>query len=94
MKVEKLQAMPGKPWKKRQGKNRFETKLAATSSSHNTASTAFPDLLIYQLYGYTAEEVADLMFRFGTSSWGGNRKMPNAFTEQGVAIWRISGTGN
>jgi chromosome condensin MukBEF ATPase and DNA-binding subunit MukB len=27
-----------------------------------------------------------LKFHFGTSSWGGTRKLPRAFTEQGVAI--------
>jgi len=26
-----------------------------------------------------------LIFHIGTSSWGGTRKLPNAFTEQGVA---------
>ncbi len=26
------------------------------------------------------------MFQFGTSSWGGRRKLPNAFTEAGVAM--------
>jgi len=27
-----------------------------------------------------------LIFHFGTSSWGGVRKLPYAFTEQGVAM--------
>jgi hypothetical protein len=27
-----------------------------------------------------------LKFHFGTSSWGGTRKLPRAFTEQGVAM--------
>ncbi len=31
-------------------------------------------------------EVTNLMFHFGTSSWGGTRKLPRAFTEQGVAM--------
>jgi hypothetical protein len=26
------------------------------------------------------------MFQNGTSSWGGRRKLPNAFTEQGIAM--------
>jgi len=34
----------------------------------------------------TAEEFRDLKFHFGTSSWGGTRKLPRAFTEQGVAM--------
>ena len=27
-----------------------------------------------------------MKFQFGTSSWGGTRKLPRAFTEQGVAM--------
>jgi hypothetical protein len=34
----------------------------------------------------TREEMANLKFHFGTSSWGGTRKPPRAFTEQGVAM--------
>jgi hypothetical protein len=34
----------------------------------------------------TAAEFRDLKFHFGTSSWGGTRKLPRAFTEQGVAM--------
>jgi hypothetical protein len=34
----------------------------------------------------TDEEFGDLIFHFGTSSWGGTRKRPRAFTEQGVAM--------
>ena len=43
----------------------------------------FPGDFMYQL---TREEVAILKFQFGTSSWGGTRKPPNVFTEQGVAM--------
>jgi hypothetical protein len=32
------------------------------------------------------EEFKNLIFHFGTSSWGGTRKIPRAFTEQGVAM--------
>jgi hypothetical protein len=31
-------------------------------------------------------DVANLMFHFGTSRWGGTRKLPRVFTEQGVAM--------
>ncbi len=34
----------------------------------------------------TVEEFRNLKFHFGTSSWGGTRKLPRAFTEQGVAM--------
>lgn len=43
----------------------------------------FPDDFMFQL---TKEEMSNLMFHFGTSSWGGTRKQPFAFTEQGVAM--------
>ena len=34
----------------------------------------------------TREEFGNLMCQIGTSSWGGTRKLPYAFTEQGVAM--------
>ena len=34
----------------------------------------------------TKEEFKNLIFQFGTSSWGGTRKSPMVFTEQGVAM--------
>ena len=43
----------------------------------------FPEDFMFQL---TKEEVTNLMCQFGTSSWGGTRKLPYAFTEQGVAM--------
>ena len=49
----------------------------------------FPDDFMFQL---TRKEFLDLMFQFGTSSWGGNRKLPFAFTEYGVAM--LSGVLN
>ena len=43
----------------------------------------FPVDFMLQL---TREEFDNLKFQFGTSSWGGTRKLPRAFTEQGVAM--------
>jgi len=43
----------------------------------------FPDDFMYQL---TREEVANLKSQIVTSSWGGTRKPPRVFTEQGVAM--------
>ena len=34
----------------------------------------------------THSEFKNLKFQFGTSSWGGTRKLPRAFTEQSVAM--------
>ena len=38
------------------------------------------------MFQLTKEELQNLIFQTGTSSWGGTRKLPNAFTEQGVAM--------
>lgn len=38
---------------------------------------------MFQLY---EEEFKNLIFQNGISSWGGTRKLPYAFTEQGVAM--------
>jgi hypothetical protein len=43
----------------------------------------FPGDFMFQL---SAQEFSNLKFQFGTSSWGGTRKLPLAFTEQGVAM--------
>ena len=43
----------------------------------------FPNDFMLQL---TRSEFNDLKFQFGTSSWGGTRKLPRAFTEQGIAM--------
>jgi len=43
----------------------------------------FPDDFMFQL---SEEEFKNLIFHFGTSSWGGIRKRPRVFTEQGVAM--------
>ena len=43
----------------------------------------FPEDFMFQL---TSEEFKNLIFQFGISSWGGTRKLPYAFTENGVAM--------
>lgn len=43
----------------------------------------FPPDFMFQL---TKEEWDNLIFQNGTSSWGGTRKLPFAFTEQGLAM--------
>lgn len=44
------------------------------------------------MFTVSKEEFDNLKFQFGTSSWGGTRKPPLAFTEQGVA--QLSGVLN
>lgn len=43
----------------------------------------FPEDFMFQL---SKREFENLKFQFGTSRWGGTRKLPRAFTEQGVAM--------
>ncbi len=43
----------------------------------------FPSDFMFQL---TKDEFDNLKFQFGTSSWGGTRKLPLVFTENGVAM--------
>lgn len=43
----------------------------------------FPEDFMFQL---TKNEFQNLMCQFGISRWGGTRKLPYAFTEQGVAM--------
>lgn len=43
----------------------------------------FPEDFMFEL---TKEEFQSLKSQFVTSNWGGTRKMPKAFTEQGVAM--------
>jgi hypothetical protein len=44
------------------------------------------------MFTLTKEEMNNLIFQNGISSWGGTRKLPLAFTEQGVAM--LSGVLN
>jgi len=43
----------------------------------------FPNDFMFQL---SKAEFKNLMFQIGTSSWGGIRKLPYVFTEQGIAM--------
>jgi hypothetical protein len=45
--------------------------------------TRFPADFMFQL---SKTEFGNLMFQFGTSSWGGTRKLPLAFTEHGILM--------
>jgi hypothetical protein len=58
-----------------------ETKVLMQQVQRNAAR--FPADFMFQL---NAEEFANLKSQFVTSSWGGIRKLPYAFTEQGVAM--------
>lgn len=47
----------------------------------------FPEDFMFQLTRDEFDSIkSNLMFQNGTSSWGGTRKLPYAFTEQGLAM--------
>ncbi len=47
----------------------------------------FPPDFMFQLSKEEFDELKkNLIFQFGISRWGGTRKLPHAFTEQGVAM--------
>lgn len=58
-----------------------ETKVLVQAVKRN--KDRFPDDFMFQL---TKQEVNNLRSQFVTSSWGGRRYPPYAFTEQGVAM--------
>jgi hypothetical protein len=58
-----------------------ETKVLNQSVKRNAGR--FPADFMFQL---TRAEFENLKSQFVTSSWGGIRKLPYAFTEQGVAM--------
>lgn len=58
-----------------------ETKALVRAMKRNL--DRFPEDFMFQL---TEEETSDLRYQIGTSSWGGRRYRPYAFTEQGVAM--------
>ena len=60
---------------------KVETKQLTRQVRRNTER--FPEDFMFQL---TAEELRNLKCHFGTSSWGGTRKLPYAFTEPGIAM--------
>ncbi len=58
-----------------------ETKVLVQAVKRNI--DRFPEDFMFQL---TKQEFADLRSQFVTSSWGGRRYPPYAFTEQGIAM--------
>ncbi|MDE5552312.1 MAG: ORF6N domain-containing protein [Muribaculaceae bacterium] len=52
----------------------------------------FPDDFMFQLNQNEFNEIkSNLKFQNGTSSWGGTRKLPNAFTEHKRGYTRTTG---
>jgi phage regulator Rha-like protein len=60
----------------------YEVTTANLNKAVKRNINRFPDDFMFQLN----EKEFDLIFQNGTSSWGGTRKLPYAFTEHGVAM--------
>jgi len=61
----------------------YQVTTGNLNKSVNRNSKRFPEDFMFQL---TEIEFKNLMFQNGISSWGGKRKSPYVFTEQGVAM--------
>jgi ORF6N domain len=61
----------------------YEVTTSALNQAVKRNLKRFPADFMFQL---TFEEYTNLKSQIVTSSWGGTRKLPNAFTEQGVAM--------
>ena len=61
----------------------YEVETRVLNQSVRRNIERFPDAFMFQL---TSSEFEILKSQFVTSSWGGTRKLPYAFTEQGVAM--------
>ncbi len=61
----------------------YEVETKALKRAVKRNRDRFPDDFCFEL---TEAEVENLRYHFGTSSWGGRRYPPLAFTEQGVAM--------
>lgn len=59
----------------------IETRYLNKSVNRNI--NRFPKDFMFML---TKDEYSDLKFQFGTSRWGGSRKLPRAFTEHGILM--------
>ena len=61
----------------------YQTETKRLKESVRRNIRRFPPDFMFEL---TAEEWGNLRSQFATSSWGGQRYLPFAFTEQGVAM--------
>ncbi len=61
----------------------YQVTTSALNQAVKRNNKRFPPDFMFQL---TNQEFANLKSQFVTSSWGGIRKMPYTFTEQGVAM--------
>src|SRR5258707_250853 len=67
----------------------YQVKTGVLNQAVKRNADRFPEDFMFRL---TAKEFENLKSQFVTSSWGGIRKLPYAFTEQGVSM--LSGVLN
>ena len=63
--------------------NLYEVEVKTLNRVVKRNTNRFPNDFMFQL---TNEEWSNLKCQIGTSSWGGKRKLPSVFTEQGIAM--------
>ena len=61
----------------------YEVETKRLNEAVRRHKNRFPKDFMYQL---TNKEVTNLKSQFATSSWGGTRKVPYAFTQNGIAM--------
>lgn len=61
----------------------YEVETRALNQAVSRNLERFPEIFMFQL---TQQEFDNLKSQIVTSSWGGTRKLPYVFTEQGVAM--------
>lgn len=61
----------------------YQVETRILNKAVNRNIKRFPTDFMFQL---NQDEFKNLMFQIGTSSWGGTRKLPLVFTEQGLAM--------
>ena len=65
----------------------YQVEVRALNQAVKRNMKRFPPDFMFQLTQEEFEELKrNLIFQNGTSSWGGTRKLPYAFTEQGLAM--------
>ncbi|GBF22721.1 hypothetical protein tpqmel_0125 [Candidatus Gastranaerophilus sp. (ex Termes propinquus)] len=61
----------------------YQVEVKALNRAVKRNMKRFPNDFMFQL---AQEEWENLKYHFGTSSWGGKRKLPYVFTEQGISM--------
>ena len=66
-----------------------DCQLPTSSRVQGNKSRLYGLTVVEFMFQLTKEKFDSLIFQIGTSSWGGTRKLPYAFTEQGEGMLLI-----